>query len=59
MKTSPAIMLAVAAPISGATVSLNPGAGFGATLAQIWCTRCWRIARGMSAYGTFRTFHAH
>jgi hypothetical protein len=35
MKTSLAIMLAVAALISGATVSLNPGT----TLAQVWCTK--------------------
>ena len=39
MKTSLAIMLAVAALISGATVSLNPGTASAQTLAQIWCTK--------------------
>ena len=39
MKTSLAIMLAVAALISGATVSLNPGTASAQTLAQVWCTK--------------------
>ena len=39
MKTSLAIVLAVAALISGATVSLNPGTASAQTLAQIWCTK--------------------
>ena len=39
MKTSLAIILAVAALISGATVSLNPGTASAQTLAQIWCTK--------------------
>ena len=39
MKTSLAIMLAVAALISGATVSLNPVTASAQTLAQVWCTK--------------------
>ena len=39
MKTSLAIVLAVAALISGATVSLNPGTASAQTLTQIWCTK--------------------
>jgi hypothetical protein len=39
MKTPLAIMLAVAALISGATVSLNPGPASAHSLAQIWCTK--------------------
>ena len=39
MKTSLAVVLAVAALISGATVSLNPGTASAQTLAQIWCTK--------------------
>ena len=47
MKTSLAIMLAVAALISGATVSLNPGTASAQTLAQIWCTN--RLAHRSSS----------
>ncbi len=39
MKTSLAIMFAVAGLISGATVSLNPGTASAQTWAQVWCTK--------------------